>query len=785
MDIIRHRCSFRMNRITPVARPLLTGLALMAVTQVQAQTSVLEEIVVTARKIQENLQDTPVAISAFTEEALERRQIFSTDDLDAVTPNLQFTAYSPLSGSNSAAQVFIRGIGQSDSSGGVDPGVGLYIDDVYMGRSVGGVMPLRDISNIQVLRGPQGTLFGRNTIGGAVLLSTRAPGQELGGNVRVTMGDDKLRELFVGVDVPMTDTIAARLSLGTRQRDGYVRRVYDGLDLGDEDTLTFNSSVHMELSERVNLVLRADYTEEDENGSPFVFAAVNENQAFPAYQSVAAGCPGATFPPPSVPTDIVDPRCANDATWYLGKYKNGGTTQAESTLENWGLSATLDFEISDTLSFKSITAYRELDWLGARDADNTALVLLSTVYESQQEQMSQEFQLLFTGERYTAVFGLFYFDEEIRDLLRVPFGPPGPPAGFHPVDYQSADLDNTNWAAFTQWTLDLTDTLSLAVGVRYTDEEKKMGLIAWGAPPVQVPVTPIPDLGTPPSSVADGLNIEPGPYTQSFSKTTGSLSLRYSVSDSTMVYGSWSEGFKSGGFNQRYNAATDDFLPTAFKSEEAETFEIGFKTDLNAYFRVNAAVFTTDYDNMQLTYRAGIVPLLFNAGKSSISGAELEFTYASDTNLIIEGSLGYLKDSIDSIALIDFSIGGDQATATLGPSDDLPFTPEYQASLSISKDFALPLGLTLTPHLNWSWTDEYYFDTANTKEVAPGAESMVNASLKLTNDQSRWSLMLGIDNLTDNQYPIAGNSALTTSSGYAEVIYSRPRNYYLTGTYNF
>src|SRR5512138_137473 len=195
--------------------------------------SALEEIVVTARKRVESLQETPIAISAFSADALERQQISSTADLDQVSPNLQFASYGPLTGNNAAAQVYIRGIGQSDGSSGVDPGVGLYIDDVYMGRSVGGVMDFRDIANVQVLRGPQGTLFGRNTIGGAVLLSTQQPGDRYGGSVRLGVGSDSLYEGFGAVDLPFSDTVAARFSYGARSRDGYVTRVFDGLDLGN------------------------------------------------------------------------------------------------------------------------------------------------------------------------------------------------------------------------------------------------------------------------------------------------------------------------------------------------------------------------------------------------------------------------------------------------------------------------------------------------------------------------------------------------------------------------
>src|SRR3954470_16501676 len=219
---------------------MLPGLAILATVEpARAQSSAiadsgggLERIVVTARRREERLEDTPIAVSAFTADSLERQQIFNTEDLGHVTPSLQFHSYAPLSGNNSAAQVFIRGIGQTDASPSVDPGVGLYIDDVYMGRAVGGVMEFRDISKVQVLRGPQGTLFGRNTIGGAVLLTSNQPGTDAGNSVRVGLGDDNRPEAFGAFDIPLGGNWSSRLALGFKQRDGYVKRVFDGKDLG-------------------------------------------------------------------------------------------------------------------------------------------------------------------------------------------------------------------------------------------------------------------------------------------------------------------------------------------------------------------------------------------------------------------------------------------------------------------------------------------------------------------------------------------------------------------------
>lgn len=786
--------------VFPAVPTLLATSIVFSLGNAYAASEVLEEIFVTARKVTENLQDTPVAVTAVSAEGLDRRMITTTTDLASITPNLQFTSYSPLSGNNSAAQIFIRGIGQSDASGGVDPGVGLYIDDVYMGRSVGGAMEFRDIANVQVLRGPQGTLFGRNTIGGAVLMSSNAPGDKFGGEVKLGLGDDKLKEFFGAVDIPLREELAARVSLGSRQRDGYVKRIYDGLDLGDDNTFTLNAALHFSPSEDFNIVFRADHSKEDENGSPFVFAAINENAAFPAAISVDAGCPGATFPPPSVPGNVTDYNCANNITYQLGEFTNGGNTRAESNTENSGFSLAATYDLNDFLALKYVGASRSLEWDGSRDADNTYLTILSTQYVSDADQTSHEIQFLADGARYNGVLGVFFFDETVRDFLQVPFAAPpvvGAPGRAVALDYQDATLDNKNSAAFTQWTYDITEDLSVTAGVRYTSEEKTIQIIGFTsadplplindgsgifAPQDPLPVSPIPTTvkTEPGSSAPGGLNIDPRPFKEDFTSTTGSLSLKYRFNSRWMGYASWAEGFKSGGFNQRYNAVpANGPVPLAFASEEAVTIEMGFKADITDTFRLNVAIFDTDYDNMQLTYRVGIVPLLFNAGKSSISGAELEFTYVPVSEFILDGSLGYMQNKIHEVA----SIPG--ATATLGPDNELPFTPEVQASLGGGYEFAVR-SLTITPRLNITYTDKQFFDAANSIEVAQkDSVTVANFSLKVAGADEVWNVVLGVDNLTDEVYPVAGNSSLTTSSGYAEVIYARPRSYYLSTQYNF
>ncbi|MGZ8310776.1 MAG: TonB-dependent receptor [Allosphingosinicella sp.] len=740
-----------------------------------------QEVIVTVRRREESLQDAPAAVTVLTGDSLERQQLVSTTDLDQVAPNLQFTSHGTLTGNNSAAQVFIRGIGQTDATAAVDPGVGIYIDDVYMGRSVGGAMEFRDISSIQVVRGPQGTLFGRNTIGGAVLITTNAPGTNAGSTFQVGVGDDDLVEVFAAYDIPISDQWSARVSGGFRDRDGYVRRIFDNVDLGDEHTYFGQAALRWQPDATLSFTLRSDYAREDENGSPFVFRAMNERATFVAAQSAAAGCPGATFPPPFVPaTPTRDPRCGNDSQ-ALGPFTNGGTYPANSSLQNYGGSFIAEWEASDALSLKSITALRHLEWSGTRDADNTPLLILHTNYASESDQFSQELQALVEVGRFNGVIGAYYFEEDSFDRVIVPIGNPGTS-----YDTQRVSLDTEAWAAFTQWTFDVTDALSLTAGIRYTDETKGLQGSLFNVAPASRPEPPIPTAlcpfnGAPPTQTGC-LFLSTNRFEQDFTAWTGSGSVQYRFSPAFMTYLSWSQGFKSGGFNQRYNAAPPGNAPIAFGDERAETFELGFKTNPARRMRFNAAFFTTAYDDIQLTYRLGVVPLLFNAGKATIRGAEFELEWVPVTDFRIDASLGWLDNEFDSITNPP-PFGPVTPTAVATLNSVLPFTPEWQAHVGASYTFRFGLDWELTPRVDISYTDDQFFDAGNSPEIAQDDVVVVNAGLMLRQDN--WRVALNIYNLTDELYPTAGTSSLTTASGYAEIIYARPRNFRLSAAIDF
>jgi iron complex outermembrane receptor protein len=758
-----------MGGVMSIRRSKTLGLLLLCsagTTTIAAQEvpGGLTEVLVTARKFSENLQETPIAISVFSGDALADRQIFNTSTLDQIVPNLQFADNAPLAGNNSSSQIFIRGIGQTDPTSTVDPGVGLYIDDVYIGNAVGGTMTLRDIASVQVLRGPQGALFGRNTIGGAILFTTHDPGDEFGGTIRAGGGTNSLMDGFIALDAPFADSFKARFTFGLRQQDGYVLRT-DGTDLGDTDTFTGTAKLIWKPMERLTGTFAFDYTEADENGTPLVFAAITENATFARVASFDAGCPGQASNAQPVPM-IADNRCANDLQ-ARGPYRNNGSLPLSSTLENWGGSLKLVYDLNEQISLKSVTVYREIAWEGVRDADNTPLPILHTLYDVSGDQLSEELQLTYQTSALTGVVGLYYFEQTSDDIATVELNPP--PPGVQ-RDSDNNKVDNNSWAAFTQLTYNITEKLAVTAGGRYTEDEK-------GSYPDQF------DYSNPAAK-----QVPVQWYTATFSSFTPSASIAYRWTDDVMTYVSYAEGFKGGGWNSHFNApltAEQQAALQKFAQEEAKTIEIGAKLDLSNVVRINLAVFTADYTDMQVTYRgplpAGVAPFLTNAGKASIDGAEVELTWAPTTEWVIEGSVGYLDAQIDELNAKPLLI----LPPGLVAGNALPFAPEWQGHVGVS--YAAHVGgFVIAPRVDASYQDTTYFDAINTPEIAQlDAVTTVNASLKFSGEGGPWSVTAGVNNATDELYPVAGNSSLTTGSGYAEIAYARPREYFAQVEFEF
>lgn len=745
------------------------------------------DIVVTARRRDERIQDTPIAITALTAELLEDRQIQQTQDLERVTPSLQFKPAGQLSGNSASSVVFIRGVGQVDPTAAVDPGVGVYLDEVYLGRAVGGAIDFGDIASVEVLRGPQGTLFGRNTIGGAILVRTRQP--ELGefsGRARFRVGNDNLYEGFAALNIPIGDTAAARVSGGFRKRDGYVIRAFDGLDLGNDNSYSFNGALKWEPSPSFDLFLRADYSRRDEHGAPFVFAGINEQAPVAAIVSVAAGCPGATIPfapiapgnprfgPPNVPM-INDARCANDFQ-ARGPFVNGGTAPVMSRSEVWGVGATGTIRLTDAATIKLITAYRDTESRGIRDADNTPFLMITTDVGAKSWQFSQEVQLQLDWGPFNAILGGYYFNEATRERATVPLAfPPSPPViasilagGPGSRDLQISRLKTDSLAGFGEISFEPAKGLELSGGLRYTTDRKTFqGTVLNLFPGTQPDPNPLPTLAIPQGGP---LFLYNRPFSRTFSALTGSASVQYRWSNAISTYASYARSFKSGGFNTRYNAAPPGNVPLPFDEESVTSYEVGAKTNIGR-LRLNLAAFQADYDDIQLIFRQGVVPLLFNAGKARIRGVEAEASYRAPWGLILDAGASFLDDEIRSVTAVP------GATATVAPGDDLPLTPDLQANIGLAFEFDLGGQTTLTPRFDGSYTSKVAFITGSIPLIEEDGYFVANASLTLKL-ADQYELSGGVQNLFDERYLIQGNASLATL-GYAERIFARPRSWYV------
>lgn len=708
----------------------------------------LEEVLVTARRREEGLQETPISIAAYSGADLDVRSVTSTKDLGAFTPNLVSSNGSGVSGNTSAASFFIRGIGQIDFLLNTDPGVGLYVDEVYIGRSIGSGMELLDLERVEVLRGPQGTLFGRNTIGGAITLTSRPPAPAFEGNVALSGGSSAYRSVKGVLNVPITDTLFARLSASVRERDGYVTRLADGIELGDENADAARLALRWLPSDAVSFDLIADGVRRREQSPPTGAVAINGASLFGGFfNAVLSGSPGCVPPPGS----LADPACFN-AQWLTS---NPDTTNAtfpsQSDLNAAGASLHAEIQASEWLTLKSITAYRDVDATGRRDGDGSPYPISQTVDLWTHDQFSQELQALSAAPiaGIDWIVGLYYFRERGSNVNLVDFAP---------VSLQSGgSVDNDSSAAFGQATWHATDKLSVTAGLRYTKENKRFR-------PDQF-VTADRGAGVPP-----GTPILPSEEAHtSVSELTPMVNVAYRWTSDFMTYATYSEGFKSGGFTQRVFPP----LPQtpSFEPEFVTVYEGGFKyTGANQRLRLNGAVYYTDYDDLQVQVLLGPAPITRNAATAIVKGFELEMAALPVGGLKLEAGVGLTDASYTQI--------GPQVIG-LTRQSKFAQVPEWSYSAALSYEFTLGAAGTIAPRVDWLHRSRIYMDALNSPQVTQDAYSLYNASLTFTSASERWLIALTGTNLGDERYFTSGFADLQTA-GNAEVIWARPREWAAT-----
>lgn len=833
------------------------------------QDSGIAEIVVTAQKRAENVQDVPIAISAFGADTLQERAVGSVAQLSAIAPNVNLDAGTPFSGSPAVLSAYIRGIGSDDFAFNIDPGVGLYLDGVYLARTVGANQDLMDVARVEVLKGPQGTLFGRNTIGGAISIVTRDPGKDFRVQGDVTTGSYNLLQARGAVDIPIVQGLGAVLSFGVKSRDGFLQRIpypdqranntpsYTGFAAagygngereGGNDNWNLRGKMKWADGGPLALTLSADYSRDkgtsankllgtaermpgnfagtanlpgtafDPTGTTgFLFAGLynfcigaTPSQIAARSAQALCGVSGTQFNPryqlPSYAGVNVDGNPANDRLPWDGRYlladpdKSYATGNSFSDLRNWGLSGVIDYDLSSAVAVKSITAYRELDWRAGLDADGSPLNFVQLSFTMRQWQFSQEVQLIGKAldNKLNYVLGGYYFKEAGNLHDYVTFA-----EGLVQVDGPNR-LETENYAAFGQIDYRPLDWIGITLGGRYTKENKRFeggqqelngfnyklfgcananGTITPGGP---FPLAPIPcqaGLGYPDPANPVRVYV-PGVNRKSFSDFSPKVGLQLHPNDDVMLYGSWSRGYKTGGWTTRLTNPQGAVAPD-FNEEKASTWEVGVKsTLLDRTLQLNAAAFSTDYKDIQLNIQIGTSPTIANAGDARIRGFELEAIAAPVRGLTINGSLGYIDATYTRVSAAAAAVGGPspfQSGTVVGAP--LPKTPEWKINLSPRYETRIGNGGSLVLLGDWSHATRVWNDTAGTFLLQRAPIDLVNASIAYQEPGGHWTLTLGATNLTDTRYLTSGNTNIAAGAFFGT--YSRPREWYARFGFNF
>ncbi|MDO6841726.1 TonB-dependent receptor [Paraglaciecola chathamensis] len=804
----------------PSAAVSLLSLSIFAGLSAHAESQLdIEEITITGRKMEEGLQHAPIAISAFSELELENRGAVDITDVAAASPNVHFQTGGSTSGMSAAPTVFIRGIGQSDFNVNNDPAVGMYIDGIYLGRMLGSLTDLMDLDRVEVLRGPQGTLFGRNSIGGAINLISKKPDPAQGfeGNVSLAVGENGYRFLKASSSIPISEHVAARVGGFYRERDGYVDAVqYDDLQLGGEDVWGVRGALRFELSDDMSIDFAADWSKRQDPPAAILPTQLGNISAEPGSGNVAgddrstfpsafrfntglAHFAGASVPSPNAAWVSTDTATCSDASLVntsldcygnahilgndkvnsLWVDKEGNKITPEQKLDAGGASLIFSWDMDiGTLSVTS--AYREMDASFTNDNDFTPYVIFQNDNDDfEQSQYSHEFQLAGKiSESLSYVTGLYYFNEDAQQDVSL-ITPLLPPAGAAPAAatlpfFQTIErkVENTSKAAYAQLVYGISETLDLTLGARYTKNDKMVDLNLFRG-----------------DKTAPWFTVQQRDE-QSAEETNVLVNLSWDYSDDVMLYGQFSNGFRDGGWPVRFPGLPEgipDLDTVEFGSEQVDSFELGIKSMmLDGVLRLNAAVFQTDYQDMQLEFSDPVLngaPNTSNLGEASISGFEAELNYVATDNLRFDVSIGFLDSSLDSILGGELVSGADNTLTTITTANQLPYNPDWQIAFGVNHTFDFTSGAFMRSRIDWMYTDDQFYSIENSPRNAQSSYSTVNASVTYITSEEDWEFTLGAKNLTDEEY--ATTSRTQADSGSSFENRARPREIYLQARYRF
>ena len=691
-----------------------------AVTNEQGETSIpgdaqaggVTEIVVTAQKESQNLQDVPISVTAVTGEMIQDAQINNIADLSNSIPNVQINTFS---NSPDSAVFTIRGVGVNDADPYVGTTVSVVVDGVVVGVNTAALLSLFDIERVEVLRGPQGTLFGANTTGGVINVITKQPTGEFGGDVQFIYGNYGQIEANASLNFPIAPNFAGKISMLHNSMDGYFRNYLDGERIGERDITTFRGYLQYDGAD-YDATLIGEYVR-SRNGSQ---------------TGVLIAGPGELFYTPGETEDPFD-------------FRRGLSDDQPDLNDRDTYSLTLTQNLDTSFgTLTSITNYREYDNLLFSDDDATTRVLLQTRRDTNHHQFSQELRnLVDITESTRLIAGVFYFEQAYF------LDQDGKLDGFLPGlgQPQTQEQDNKSYSAFGQIYQDLTPELTLQAGIRYSHERTSATSTTAN--------TISPDGG--PAAFDDPLipgSLITASGKESWDNVGYKVGLDYAPTADLLLYGYYARGFKSGGFTGRI-AIAQDIGP--FDPETLDTFEIGAKADLlDRRLRLNLAAFLNKYDDMQvvqnITYPSGANSAsIANAGKAETKGFELEATAVPVDGLTLSGALAYLDakyEEYDTLVL-DAATGGLVPISYAG--NRLMNSPEWNAALGFNWEGRVGPG-ELNANAQYTYTSDKFTSYTNLPVERVDAIELVNASLRWSPDNSALEFGAWVRNLFDEEY---------------------------------
>ncbi|HEY5721019.1 MAG TPA: TonB-dependent receptor [Allosphingosinicella sp.] len=717
-----------------------------------------EDILVTARRRTENLQDVPIAVTAYSGEALERQGATDITDISDTTPNVTVETSR---GTNTTLTAFIRGVGQQDPVAGFEAGVGLYLDDVYLNRPQAAVLDIYDVERIEVLRGPQGTLYGRNTIGGAIKYVTRRLSDETELHVRGNIGTDEMADLIVSASSPLSDGVRIGASAARLSRDGFGENLNNGLDNYNRDIWAARGTVEIEPSDALFIRLSGDYTKDESdprNGRRLIAGQLS-------------GAP--------VLNAIYDTRA--------------GLNVPEQDVESYGGALRVELKLSDTITLRDIFAYRkdktqapiDFDSLPAQDVDVPA------IYRN--KQLSNELQLLYESDKLQGLVGVYYLDANANNIFDVVLATTGAVIGIPGFTASTfGDVDTKTWAVFADMTYKFTDQWSVSLGGRYTNDKRNSTVIRanlLGGPSPELGGTPINGIF---NAVTNPTGRQVGALTsnfqgeETFKEFTPRASISFQPNGENTFYASYAKGFKGGGFDPRglstaapdlngngTREASEIFDYFLFEPETVDSYEIGYKANLfDRRLRLAIAGFYADYKDVQVPGSVGavvngvptFVGVTTNAGKATFKGIEIESVATlfrdldSGQRLNFIGTLGYLDAQYEEFIT---NIPG------TGPVDVADFreiqnTPKWTLSGTLDYSTRVKSG-SLSASTTLSYRSKtFQFETPSPFLDQPGY-ALWDASLVWTSTDDRYTIGLHAKNLTDKNYITSGYQFLSVN----------------------